>query len=781
MAVATYVLIFLATRLINLKSFPVFGDETSYILYARSTVNGDLFAGLRASLRLTHIWLIVISLQLFSDPLLAARVVSVLSGLIGGGVYYKLAVMLYPGRRIGYTAALFYLLCPFALFYDRMAVTDSLLTMLIGISLILSVQLWQAPSVKWSLALGVAFGLATLTKAYAALYYATPILLWLFLGRKISWSRIAKLMTIVYTVTLLAWLPTFIVAQGITENSISHLTITTSSKAGFFEFFWDNLLLAAEWLSAYLTLPVAGFLIVMMVMVILKRDKLGFIMTILLGGHLVFFTIAFTRWYPRYLLPTIVPISVIFARGIDYLVQVTFSLIEKISHKSIRSSVSNLVLQGTIFLVLFMPALLFDYLIITAPIRAPFPVIDKWQYFGGPYAGYGLKESARFIEQMTEQYPKLTVLTGPHSLDIHGMSLYLLDSEKVSIETINDFDVNAIRRLDTYAREGPTLTIRTSDVNNNDSEFLLPDGSRHPQAWQIAYFPKPSFQTEFESYEWLRLPNSLRQDALSTLQMEIDLYQWVLPPDFAIRWFQQGGDSDPRIAWHASDTLVTATGGVLLDWSQIPASTSEGLPQSLTAANVEYVLATPELISHQPGLFAPFMATDGERLRLSQLPPGWWLAFVYPDINCQWCLFQLRPPEHPTQVIFGERIELTGYDVSATALSPGDSLHITLYWSSLGPLPESYLIFVHLLDTNGSLVGQVDELPFQGKWLTNQWRAGDRLADRHTLRLDPTLPRGDYTILVGLYNPADLERMPAYAEQNPVLDNAVTLTTLSIQ
>jgi hypothetical protein len=63
----------------------------------------------------------------------------------------------------------------------------------------------------------------------------------------------------------------------------------------------------------------------------------------------------------------------------------------------------------------------------------------------------------------------------------------------------------------------------------------------------------------------------------------------------------------------------------------------------------------------------------------------------------------------------------------------------------------------------------------------HNWRPGDRLVDRHTLRLAPMLPTGDYTLVVGLYNPANLERMPAHSGQNLVSDNAVTLTALSIK
>jgi hypothetical protein len=422
----------------------------------------------------------------------------------------------------------------------------------------------------------------------------------------------------------------------------------------------------------------------------------------------------------------------------------------------------------------------FDYSIITAPPQAPVPVLDKWQYFAGPYAGYGLEESAQVINKTAEKNPNLRVLRGRYALDSIGMSLYLSDSEKVSIEVINDFDASVIQRLDTYAQQGPIFTITTSDLNKG-SEFTLPNGYKPPQAWQVAYFPKPTFQTEFESYPWPRLPEYAAQDMLNSSQMKIDLYQWLLPTEFAIRWFQQGGDAEPRLTWFPSDKLSLATDGVLLEWPQPAEATLATVQQALAVADVEYVLATPELINSQPDLFAPFITTDGSRLTLKQLPPDWRLAFVYPDINCQWCLFQLKPPDHPTQTTFGPNLELAGYDVSATELSPGESLHTTLYWNSVGALSESYLVFVHLMDTHGRLVGQVDEPPLQSKWPTHNWRPGDRLADRHTLKLDLTLPAGDYTLVVGLYNPANLERMPARSEQNLISDHAVTLTTLSIK
>ena len=769
--ILSYIVIFLLTRLINLYALPPFIDELFHVIWAQATVDGDLFVGLREGLRLTQIWGIVILAQFLTDPLLAARGVSVLSGLISGVVCYKLALALYPNdRRLGYIAALFYWLCPFALFHDRIAVPDTLLTMLIGIIILVSVRLWQYPATRWAIVLGAALGLAALTKVYAVLYYMTPILCWLFLGRNISRAKIIGLMTIVGLILALALLPVFIIGRQLYDDNINGVTVLTSTPAEFFEFLGHNLSLTIEWLSAYLTWPFVVLLIFALILIATKRDKPGLMLTLLAIGPLLFFAAIFTRWYPRYLLLCLIPLSVIFAWAIRQLACLLLRLTKKAVDREIPLIHAQFALQSAILLILAIPALYFDYLIITVSPWAPFPTLDKWQYFEGPYAGYGLQESAQFIEQMAEQYPKLTIMGGTSSLDfvdialqfeVMGLRLYLPASQKISWQKINDFELNTFQMLDAYAREGPALTLRTVETDEDSGLAFL--GTRFYQAWQIASFPKPGHQ------------------------MEIDIYQWLLPHDFAIRWFQQGGDREPRVAWSASDAVVTASGGVLIDWSQLSATTSQALPQALATANVEYVLVNPQLINRQPDLFAPFMTTDGTRLSLSQLPPGWRLAFVYPDLNCQWCLFQLRPPDHSTRIIFREShdparsIELEGYDISATQLSPGESFHITLYWKSLETLSLPHLVFIHVVDASGQLVDQIDEPPLQGQWPVNTWRPGDMLADRHTLTLDSTLPVGDYKILIGLYNPLDSERMVVDTDEYPGLDNAVKLMDLSVK
>jgi|GEM_PF-2397288 len=761
-AVLIYALAFFTSRLTNITSFPLYIDEVTHIFVAKLTVNGDFFIGLSETAKQLYVWLVAISYQIFDDPIYAARFVSVLAGLINAGICYKLTNIFYPKRRIGYLAALFYLISPFAILFDRMALADSLLATLMGASILASFQLWRSASVKWALLLGVVFGLAVLNKAYAVFYYPAPILLWLLLGRTIPWRKITKLLAITYATSSIAWLMIFFIGQLAYQDYLQKKSITGSGATDFFARSWNFTLLMAEWLGSYLTLPLVGLLLFTLGRLLIKRDRYGYVLILLVIGPLFGFALAFTDLYSRYLFPLIVPLSVMIAWGIAEAADFVRLSIEKIKLKGNLVLPVSHIISIAILLVLSIPALLFSYQIIVEPNQAPFPAKDKESYIVHAQSAQGYSEIAQSMDKLVQHYGKLIFLRNslPSPLEVI-LSVYFSDevTKHMDIVPIGSFEQITPQSLNNYASQAPTVTVERDLIVSSDSN---PNQSIYSPLWQVASFSNPSF------------PSS------------IGLYQWLLPPDFAVRWLQQGGDPDPVIAWqqldiqNESDTFLTTAGGTLVDWLQVPVQTLEMLQEALIRQNIEYVLATPALVQQDEALFAPFLVTDGQTLTLKQIPPGWRLAYAYPDLKCQWCLFQLRPPNHPTQVIFGETIALEGYDISPAQAQVGEAFYITLYWHSLTAVSESYVVFVHLLDGNGNLVSQVDELPFAGQWSTNSWQVGNRLADRHTLLLDSALPQGEYTISVGLYNPTNMERLAAQSPESLVRDNAVSLAEVSI-
>jgi hypothetical protein len=116
------------------------------------------------------------------------------------------------------------------------------------------------------------------------------------------------------------------------------------------------------------------------------------------------------------------------------------------------------------------------------------------------------------------------------------------------------------------------------------------------------------------------------------------------------------------------------------------------------------------------------------------------------------------------QYLLGERVELSGYRLPEGRTLSQDGLALTLYWDVLAEMEEGYSVFVHLVGSDGSLLGQGDGPPLGGDYPTSAWAAGEVLADARVVRLNAdleleTLPAGAY-LLVGLYRLEDGVRLP---------------------
>ncbi len=140
-------------------------------------------------------------------------------------------------------------------------------------------------------------------------------------------------------------------------------------------------------------------------------------------------------------------------------------------------------------------------------------------------------------------------------------------------------------------------------------------------------------------------------------------------------------------------------------------------------------------------------------------------------------------PDHSFSATFGSEneIELLGYDVAARA-APGDRLRVALYWRTLQPALPGYKIFVHLLDDGGQLLAQSDGVPVGWTYPTTSWQPGETIRDEHLLEIPPTTPRGDYRLIVGLYDAATGERpIVRDAGGNEITDRRVTLRQVEVR
>ncbi len=145
------------------------------------------------------------------------------------------------------------------------------------------------------------------------------------------------------------------------------------------------------------------------------------------------------------------------------------------------------------------------------------------------------------------------------------------------------------------------------------------------------------------------------------------------------------------------------------------------------------------------------------------------------DIPAAIAKIQLEPKTWPAyrgdnavNFTFGSAIKLIGYK---TNTAEDNVLDVTLYWKSLAPVDESYTTFLHLLNADGALVAQSDVAPAQGLFPTSAWQPGDVVLSQHRLALPANSSPGVYTMMAGMYNPADGVRLPVLNAQNQTLIN----------
>jgi hypothetical protein len=129
----------------------------------------------------------------------------------------------------------------------------------------------------------------------------------------------------------------------------------------------------------------------------------------------------------------------------------------------------------------------------------------------------------------------------------------------------------------------------------------------------------------------------------------------------------------------------------------------------------------------------------------------------------------------------GKNIHLTGYDLAVPAADSLTSpLALSLYWQATASIPTDYTVFTQLIGPDGQVWAQWDNPPQAGRYPTTAWQTPDQVIDRYTLTPREGAPAGEYRLIVGMYDPNTGERLPATIDGQPQPDNALVLTTISL-
>jgi hypothetical protein len=138
--------------------------------------------------------------------------------------------------------------------------------------------------------------------------------------------------------------------------------------------------------------------------------------------------------------------------------------------------------------------------------------------------------------------------------------------------------------------------------------------------------------------------------------------------------------------------------------------------------------------------------------------------------------FDVQAPMHPLDASFGGRLRLTEYGFNAEPLRWGRELGLTLGWAADGDLDRNLTAFVHLVGADGRRWGQVDKPVTDADLVTTaDWAPGARAQDRYHFGIPPGTPLGPYHLLIGVYDSASGERLPATVDGKDAPDNVASL------
>ncbi|MDX1412816.1 MAG: glycosyltransferase family 39 protein [Candidatus Promineifilaceae bacterium] len=129
---------------------------------------------------------------------------------------------------------------------------------------------------------------------------------------------------------------------------------------------------------------------------------------------------------------------------------------------------------------------------------------------------------------------------------------------------------------------------------------------------------------------------------------------------------------------------------------------------------------------------------------------------------------------------FANQIILDGYTILAEDVMPGDIVQVTLFWHAEQEIAQRLKVFLHVVSEDGALVAQRDSEPGGGQEITSGWSKGETVTDNHGILLPPELPRGEYKIVMGLYdiqNPDN--RLPI--QVNGTVQDSWSLGTINVK
>lgn len=421
-------IIYFFLRIPNLTAQPIFADEAIYIRWAQVMKAEPTLRFLPLSDGKTPLfmWMMIPLFKIFDDPLFAGRILSVFAGyftFLGaialGWRFFSKSVALWSGLLIVIT--------PTILFFDRMALVDSMLAAFSIWSLFLGLLLIKYQRIDLSFILGFVLGGGWLTKTpgfFNLLVLPTTLLFFNWKDRgKYSLIKQLGLFTIALLIAFAMYNalrlgPGFSSLTSRNQDYIFSPTILLTRPLDPFIPHFNDLV---DWLPKMLTVPILALIICATCLTILRFNETKF----LSSGNKV--ALVILAWAAIPLLIEMALLRTFTARYILFsfpplLVLAGWSISEIIS----RFRFKKILMTCLVLLIILPQAIYVNYFYIFDVLNAPLPKEERLGYLEGWTAGYGLREIAKYLEEESNKFSPIIVGTeGAFGTLPDGLQIYL--------------------------------------------------------------------------------------------------------------------------------------------------------------------------------------------------------------------------------------------------------------------------------------------------------------------------------------------------------------------
>jgi 4-amino-4-deoxy-L-arabinose transferase-like glycosyltransferase len=448
---AVLLALYAVTRLVGLTALPAFLDESWHASWAMHIAEGQ---------RLDRPWHYGKGLSVFANALVfpwaashwlwASRCVTVVLSLVGLWGCVETARLLF-GRTAGLIAGIYYGLCPFLVFHERLVLTDPVMAAFGAALLALSVRLGQAPSVGRGLAAALALTLVLFSKATGLALAFVPLAAVALLQPRPWRAWRALLAAYAPPLVLTTWpLVRFLQTSPTMRVGLAEGEPASAARLA------ENVPLLAQWLGSYLTLPLLLLAAAGLVCCALRRERGGLLLAAAALLPLAGFVSVAQLWFPRYVVFAAVPLLVLAAGALACGARALGA--RRGPGLERAALVAGLVLS-------LAAALRFDYALWTDPRRAPLPATDRFQFVDGWPSGYGIIDTIAFVKQELERQPQgLTLVLHSHSQRTlaFAVGVAFRYEPRVQVADLPLGGAGAVATLESFVARGPTVVVVSS-------------------------------------------------------------------------------------------------------------------------------------------------------------------------------------------------------------------------------------------------------------------------------------------------------------------------------